>query len=124
MTGLVHGASATAEAERASEILFGGGLEGITEQTFNEIAGEIPGREMARGALEGAGAPLVELLVLGGLSPCKGQARKDIEGGVYVNNIREASPQRHITAGDLHFGKHLLLRKGKRNHGVLTAKPA
>ncbi len=125
MTGLVHGASAAAEAERASEILFGGGLEGITEQTFSEIAGEIPGRHMAKGTLEGAGAPLVELLVLGGLCPSKGQARKDIEGGgVYVNNIREASPQRHITAGDLHFGKHLLLRKGKRNYVVLTAKPA
>jgi tyrosyl-tRNA synthetase len=27
-------------------------------------------------------------------------------------------------AGDLHFGKHLLLRKGKRNYVVLTARPA
>jgi tyrosyl-tRNA synthetase len=125
MTNLVHGASATAEAERASEILFGGGLEGITEQTFHEITGEIPGKEIEKATLEGAGAPLVELLVLGGLCPSKGQARKDIEGGgVYVNNIREASPQRHITSGDLHFGKHLLLRKGKRNYVVLTARPA
>jgi tyrosyl-tRNA synthetase len=125
MTGLVHGAAATAEAERASEILFGGGLEGITEQTFHEITGEIPGKEIESGQLDGAGALLVELLVLSGLCPSKGQARKDIEGGgVYVNNIREASPQRHITAGDLHFGKHLLLRKGKRNYVVLTARPA
>jgi tyrosyl-tRNA synthetase len=125
MTGLVHGASATAEAERASDILFGGGLEGITEQTFNEIIGEIPGKEMEKAQLEGAGAPLVELLVLGGLCPSKGQARKDIEGGgVYVNNIREAASQRRITANDLHFGKHLLLRKGKRNYLVLTATPA
>jgi tyrosyl-tRNA synthetase len=123
MTGLVHGASATAEAVRASEILFGGGLEGISEKTFNEIAGEIPGREIESGKLGGAGTPLVELLVLGGLCPSKGQARKDIEGGgVYVNNIREGSPLRHITANDLHFGSRLLLRKGKRNYVVLTAK--
>jgi tyrosyl-tRNA synthetase len=51
----------------------------------------------------------------------QGQARKDLEGGgIYVNNIREASPQRAVTAGDLLFGKHVLLRKGKRNYTVIT----
>ena len=30
--------------------------------------------------------------------------------------------QRHVSATDLLFGKHLLLRKGKRNYVVLTAK--
>ena len=121
MTDLIHGPSATAEAVRASEILFGGGLEGISEQTFNEIVGEVPGKEVGKAQLGGEGLPLVELLVLGGLCPSKGQARKDIEGGgVYVNNIREAASQRRITAADLHFGKHLLLRKGKRNYVVMT----
>ncbi|MGA2556998.1 MAG: tyrosine--tRNA ligase [Verrucomicrobiota bacterium] len=124
MTGLIHGASATAEAVRASDILFGGGLDGISEKTFNEIVGEVPGREIDRDQLGGAGLSLVELLVLGGLCPSKGQARKDLEGGgVYVNNIREAGPLRRITAADLHFGRHLLLRKGKRNYVVLTARP-
>ena len=67
--------------------------------------------------------PLVELLVHGGLCPSKGQARKDIEGGgVYVNNVRETSFQRAVAAKDLLFGKHLLLRKGKRNYVVVTAK--
>ena len=71
---------------------------------------------------ERAGKPLVELLVHSGLCQSKGQARKDIEGGgAYINNIREASPQRTVTAKDLLFGKHLLLRKGKRNYVVLTA---
>ena len=52
-----------------------------------------------------------------------GQARKDIEGGgVYVNNMRESSSQRHVTSGNLLFGRHLLLRKGKRNYVVLTAR--
>ena len=67
--------------------------------------------------------PLVELLVHAGLCPSKGQARKDIEGGgVYVNNIRETNFQRAIAASELLFGKYLLLRKGKRNYVVLTAK--
>ncbi len=123
MTDLVHGPAATAEAMRASDILFGGELAGVSETTFNEIVGEVPTKEIAKTELDGAGKPLVELLVHGGLCPSKGQARKDIEGGgVYVNNIREGSFQRTVTANDLLFGKHLLLRKGKRNYVVLTAK--
>jgi tyrosyl-tRNA synthetase len=123
VTDLVHGPAATAEAMRASEILFGGDLAGISETTFNEIVGEVPTKEIGKTELEGAGKPLVELLVHGGLCQSKGQARKDIEGGgVYVNNQREASFQRAVAAKDLLFGKHLLLRKGKRNYVVLTAK--
>jgi tyrosyl-tRNA synthetase len=123
MTDLIHGPSAAAEAARASEILFGGGLEGVAESTFNEIVGEAPTRELAKARLEGEGAPLAELLTVAGLCPSKGQARKDIEGGgVYVNNIREAGAQRRLTAADLLFGKYLLLRKGKRNYAVLSVK--
>ena len=71
----------------------------------------------------GTGKPLVEILVQSGLCPSKGQARKDIEGGgVYVNNARETNFQRAVTSSDLLFGKHLLLRKGKRSYVVLTAK--
>jgi len=123
VTDLVHGPDATAEAMRASEILFGGDLAGISETTFNEIVGEVPTKEFAKAELDGAGKPLVELLMHGGLCSSKGQARKDIEGGgVYLNNRREAGFQRVVAAKDLLFGKHLLLRKGKRNYVVLTAK--
>jgi tyrosyl-tRNA synthetase len=123
VTTLIHGERACAEAVRASEILFGGGLEGITEGTFQEIIGEVPTQEIEKAKLEGDGLPLVELLALSGLCPSKGQARKDIEGGgIYLNNIREANPQRAVAAGELIFGKHFLLRKGKRNYVVVTAK--
>ena len=123
VTDLVHGPSATAEAIRASEILFGGGLAGVSESTFSEIVGEAPTREIEKLQLDGAGKPLVEILVHSGLCPSKGQARKDIEGGgVYINNARETNFQRAVTSNDLLFGKHLLLRKGKRSYVVLTAR--
>jgi len=122
LTDLVHGESATKEAARASEILFGGGLEGISEATFHEIVGEVPSKQIERAKLDGGGLPLVELLFQSGLCPSKGQARKDIEGGgIYVNNVREANVQRNVGSADLLFGKHLLLRKGKRNYVVVTA---
>jgi tyrosyl-tRNA synthetase len=57
------------------------------------------------------------------LSQSKGQARKDIEGGgVNINNVREANAARAVTTNDLLFGKHVLLRKGKKNYVVVTAK--
>ena len=121
VTDLVHGPGATTEAMRASEILFGGDLAGISETTFNEIVGEVPTKELDKAQLDGSGKPLVELLVHSGLSTSKGQARKDVEGGgVYVNNVRETNFQRSVAANELLFGKHLLLRKGKRNYVVLS----
>ena len=122
-TDLIHGSAATMEAVRASEILFGGELKDVTESTFKEIIGEVPTKEIGKAQLDGAGIPLVELLIHAGLSPSKGQARKDIDGGgVNINNVREASATRNVNAGDLLFGKHVLLRKGKKNYTIVTAK--
>jgi tyrosyl-tRNA synthetase len=52
------------------------------------------------------------LIICAGLCPSKGWARKDIEGGA----------TRAVVSNDLLFGKHLLLRKGKKNYVVVTAK--
>jgi tyrosyl-tRNA synthetase len=40
---------------------------------------------------------------------------------VNLNNVREANIARAVTTSDLLFGKHLLLRKGKKNYVILTA---
>ena len=123
VTDLIHGERATQDAVRASEILFGGELKGISESAFNDVVGEVPSKEIERSKLESGGVPLVEVLVQAAVCPSKGQARKDIEGGgIYLNNERESDFQRAISAKDLLFGKHLLLRKGKRNYVVVTAK--
>lgn len=123
VTGMIHGHQAAQEAFRASQILFGGFLGGVKEETFNEILGEVPTKEIGKLKLRGAGIPLVELLVHAGLCSSKGQARKDIEGGgVNINNVRETNFQRAVTSDDLLFGKHILLRKGKKNYAVVTAE--
>ncbi len=123
VTDLVHGPAATAEAQRASDILFGGELSGIGEATFAEIAGEVPTWELAQDQLAGEGKKLVDLLAESQLCPSKGQARKDIAGhGISLNNVRQDDVERRVTAADLLFGKHLLLRKGKKNYVVITAR--
>ena len=123
LTELVHGKTAADDAVRASDVLFGGGVEGLSESAFNDLIGEVPSKEIAKSHLDGAGILLVDVLVHSGLCPSKGQARKDLEqGGININNVREANAQRAVTTNDLLFGKHLLLRKGKRNYVVLSAK--
>ena len=122
VTTIVHGKDACHDAVRASEIMFGGGLDGITESLFNDVVGEIPTKALERSRLEGAGSALTDLLVHSGLCPSKGQARKDIEGGgIYLNNVRVAESARGIDTADLLFGRFLLLRKGKRSYALLRA---
>ena len=123
MTELIHGRDAAGNAWIASDVLFGGSIDLNKEDSFDLILGEVPTREIEKSKLDGAGIPLVELLVHAGLCPSKGQARKDIEGGgVNINNVRETNFQRAVTISDLLFGKHVLLRKGKKNYVVVTAK--
>jgi tyrosyl-tRNA synthetase len=120
VTTIVHGKGACDDAVRASEIMFGGGLDGITEALFRDVAGEIPTRPLERSKLQGPGSPLTDLLVQSGLCPSKGQARKDIEGGgIYLNNVRVSDAARGVADGDLLFGRYLLLRKGKRSYSLL-----
>lgn len=122
MTRLIHGETAAEEVLKASQVLFGGGLEDITESTFTEIALEIPSTELPAQQFGGEGVALVDLWVSTGLATSKGQARKDIQGGgANVNNARETDIQRQIKGSELLFGKYILLRKGKKHYALVKA---
>jgi tyrosyl-tRNA synthetase len=84
------------------------------------VADELPSKPIETPRIQ-AGLSLADALVHAGLCPSKGQARKDIEGGgIYVNNQRIAEVGRTLTPGDILFGRHILLRKGKRTYALLT----
>ncbi|MGH8021817.1 MAG: tyrosine--tRNA ligase [Opitutaceae bacterium] len=117
VTRLVHGQAALDAVLKASEILFGAEIGDASEETFQHLLGEAPTRSLAKSNLAGAGLNIVELLAATGLSPSKGQARKDVEGGgIYVNNIRVAGLDRAVGRADLLHGRYVLLRKGRRNY--------
>ncbi|HLS81519.1 MAG TPA: tyrosine--tRNA ligase [Steroidobacter sp.] len=123
VTTLVHGEQACADAMRASEIMFGGALDGVREELFMDVVGEAPTQRVSKSRLEGAGLPIIEAFVEAGLSASRSQARKDIEGGgAYVNNVRVAGSGQSLTSKDLLFGRYVLLRKGKRNYAVIVAE--
>ena len=120
VTMLVHGAAALESALKASQILFGAPLDGIDEGVFADVVGEVPTTTMAGDRLDGDGAAVIDLLVETGLSPSRGQARKDVVGGgIYLNNVRVDDAARRVTADDRLFGRYLLLRKGKKSYAVV-----
>ncbi len=127
VTELIHGRENFIGAGIASDVLFGNELDLFNPDfanLFDCLIGEVPTKEAPKERFAGDGALLVEVLVDAQLCPSKGQARKDIEqGGIYLNTIRETNPVRRITTKDLHPQKQsLLLRKGKKNYVVVTAK--
>ena len=118
---LIHPSTAGV-AERTSKILFGTLFENYTLDDWEFLAKNSHSVEVEKTKL--IGMPLVELLVLAGLSSSKGQARKDIEGrGISVNNNPGLENWGYkILAGDLRLEKYLRLRKGKKNYVVVTGK--
>jgi tyrosyl-tRNA synthetase len=120
VTTLVHGVQACEDAVRASEIMFGGRLDGVSAAVFEDVVGEVPTHDVQREHLGGIGMPLIDAVVASGLASSKGAARRDIEGGgVYVNNIKQGDIARNLGVADALFGRYLLLRKGKRSYAVL-----
>ena len=123
VTDMVHGEAATDDAIKASEILFGGEVTGISETNFADVAAEVPSTEIDRARFEGEGSGLIDLLNDAGLAKSKGEARRDIKGGgIYANNIRQTEQEQVIKADSLLFDKYLLLRKGKKNYALLVVK--
>ncbi|BBX16586.1 tyrosine--tRNA ligase [Mycolicibacterium duvalii] len=113
LTTLVHGESATASVEHASQALFGRGE--LTQLDEPTLAAAL--REAAVARLEPGGADsIIDLLVSTGLSASKGAARRTLaEGGVSVNNVKITTDDWVPGAGDFLHGKWLVLRRGKRN---------
>src|SRR5690606_19509590 len=117
VTALVHGQTALDAAMKASSILFGAQIGDIDAHTFADVVAEVATTDIAAEALDGSGTALAELLVLAGLCPSKGQARRDIDGGgIYINNERVVAADRMVSRADLLFERYVLVRKGKKSY--------
>jgi len=116
---MLHGQSALAQAERSTQVLFGGEVEGLGAQEALEIFAEVPSTGIPRSRF-GAGMPLADLVVETGLASSKGEARRKIgEGGIYLNNRRAADEKAQVTAADFLEGQVLVLRKGRKDYHLV-----
>ncbi len=120
VTRRVHGETGLARARQATEVLFGGSLEGLGRDEISDIFADVPSSEIPRTTLQGEGRPLVEILAEAGVTPSRGEARRAIEGGgVYLNNLRVEEAGRALTVADAVEGEFVVLRKGKRQYHLL-----
>lgn len=120
VTRAMHGETGLARARKASEVLFGGDLEGLGGEDIEDIFSDVPSSEVSADRLSGEGILLVELLADSGLASSRGDARRSIEGGgIYVNNRRVKDPQASVTWTQVFEGRFLVLRKGKRRYHLV-----
>lgn len=119
VTRLVHGDAGLASAVRASEYLFGGEIDRLSDNELLSIFADVPSQTVSRELLS-QGLGIVDALVLVALSQSKGKARQLIEsGGVYINNRRCDSVDRVLTANDLASESVIVLRTGKKKYSLL-----
>jgi tyrosyl-tRNA synthetase len=122
MTKMVHGEAELESVQRATQALFGGSLEGLSEQMLLDISEEAPRVSFEKARLAGEGLHLVDLLVETKIMPSKREARDKIgAGAIYLNNQKQPKENTpNITDRALLFGKYILARKGKRDYFLIT----
>jgi tyrosyl-tRNA synthetase len=119
VTTFVHGGDATARALKASAVMFGGTLEGLTDADLAPLLGDVPSSALAKAELE-AGVPLLDLLVKTGLGASKGAVKRLVaQGGVYVNNVRVTDEAKSLGLSDLGTETMVVLRSGKKSYHIV-----
>ena len=120
LTERVHGKESMESVVAASAILFSDWDPHRAQAgAFDVLAQEIPTATLSRTAVA-----LIDALVASGLVKSKSEARRQVEqGGVYVNQQREAAADRVLGDTDWLAGGNLLLRKGKKDFALLRAGP-
>ena len=104
LTALVHGREEADKALEAARALFGGG--GDSENMPSTV---LPEEAFTNGAVS-----VIDLLVLTGLAPSKGEARRLIQqGGVAVDGEKVSDIAAEVRTSDFDKGQ-IILKKGKK----------
>jgi tyrosyl-tRNA synthetase len=119
VTRLVHGEAGLQSAVRASEYLFGGEIDRLSDIELLSIFADVPSQTAGKELLA-SGLGIVDALVMAGLSKSKGEARRLVEsGGVYINNRRCEGVDRMLSVDDLASETVIVLRTGKKKYSLL-----
>lgn len=120
VTQMIHGETAVTKAENASQVLFGGVLDGLDASDIQDIFADVPSSAVAKTDFDGDGLAVVDLLVSSGLATSKGDARRSIQGGgIYVNNHRVEDQNQLVTTSQSVDGQFFVLRKGRKKYHLV-----
>ena len=113
----VHGDEGLAQAQRATQALFGGSLKGLSAAELLPIFQDAPSAELP--AADVVGQPVVKVAALAGLLKSQSEARRMADGGgLYLNNERVGAADL-VTEDRVIDGQVFVLRAGKKNQRVV-----
>ena len=118
VTRLVHGETGLKSAQKASEVLFGGSVEGLKASEIRDIFADVPSASLEKSKVEGSA--VIDLAAVSGLCKSKGDARRLVEsGGLYVNNRKVDGIQAKVAQADIIEGSVVILRSGKKSYMIV-----
>ncbi|MFZ1988102.1 MAG: tyrosine--tRNA ligase [Minisyncoccia bacterium] len=122
VTEIVHGPAAVAQVVAATDALFGGRAFSELAREEREVAlAEAPSFTVSKKEIE-TGYALTDMLVAGGLTTSKSEARRLIEAkGISINAFQVPNPDHQMGLGDFPGG-FALVRKGKKDTLVLVLR--
>ena len=118
VTTFVHGKAAMQEAEKISQILFGGDIKDLSVDQVEQAFAKMP-------SVQASDQPqnIINWLVDLKLEPSKRQAREDVQNGAISLNGNLVTDEQLLVQPDEHFdGKYMIVRKGKKNYTLVHIK--
>ena len=123
VTVLVHSKEDLANAQRASQILFGKStsedLMQLDNATFLDVFDGVPQAQMEKYALADGVEIISALAGEGKLLKSNGEARRALKENSISVNKTKVSDQEKITAEDLINDRYILLQRGKKSYFIL-----
>ena len=123
VTRMTHGEMERQKARRASDVLFGGDITGLTAQELLEVFEDVPSLTLSKQRLEGEGVAIVDLAAETGIASSRAEARRLVQaGGVSLNSQRVTDVRRAVTLADAVEGRVLVLKRGPREHRLVKVE--
>lgn len=120
MTRTVHGPAGLMTAQKASDVLFGGSMDGLRAEELLSVFANVPSTAVPIGEL--VDAAVVDVAAASGLCKSKSDARRLVQdGGCYVNNIRVSDVGAKVRGDMLVDGCVMVLRAGKKHFCLVRA---
>jgi tyrosyl-tRNA synthetase len=121
MTQWVHGAAELARAQAATRVMFGGSLDGMTDDDLSALQSTMPVVDITRDEL-GNGIPLADLLART-VAKSKSAARTLIaQGGAYINNQRLTDVDQKINLTHLATEHWMVVRGGRKDYRLVRVR--
>jgi tyrosyl-tRNA synthetase len=120
VTAIVHGKAEAEKAVKATQVLFGGSIEDMSDADLMAIFKDVPSTELSMDALKNDEVQLIQVLVEAGVEKSKGRARNLIrQGGINLNNKKVSDEMMMLSTEHLASETTMVVRSGKKKYFLI-----